>query len=68
MTPEDLKADAQAVIDAGGEHMTLILPAGWRRPSDFPRGELLSVNAWGDRNVSVRAQRVLDWLVTRKLA
>ena len=68
MTPEALKADATAVIEAGGKFMTLTLPAAWRRPSDFPRGELLSVSAWGERNVSVRAQRVLDWLAVRRLA
>lgn len=42
--------------------MTITLPPGWRRPAGFPRCELLSVNAAGDRNVRVMAHRVIEWL------
>lgn len=62
MKPEDLKQHAQAVLAAGGRGMTLTLPPGWKRPPGFPRGELLSVNAKGERNVRVLAHRMLEWL------
>lgn len=42
--------------------MTLTLPANWKAPAGFPRRELLSVNAKGERNVRVLAHRVVEWL------
>lgn len=51
---------AKAVLH--GQQLTLTLPAGQRRPAGFPRGELLSVNQAGDRNVSFDPVKVLAWL------
>ena len=48
-------------IAAGQSRMTLTLPPKWKPPRGFPRGELLSVNAAGERNVSLDAMRVLAW-------
>lgn len=62
MTPGELRDLAYAVISAGGRGMTITLPHGWRRPAGFPRCELLSVNAAGERNVRVLAHRVIEWL------
>lgn len=62
MTVDELRTHAYAVIAAGGRGMTITLPPGWRRPLGFPRCELLSVNAAGDRNVRVLAHRMIDWL------
>lgn len=62
MTPAELLAHAYAAIAVGGRGMTITLPPGWRRPAGFPRCELLSVNAAGDRNVRVMAHRVIEWL------
>ena len=51
---------ARAVI--GGTGITLSLPKGERWPAGFPRGELLSVNLQGVRNVSFNPVRVLAWV------
>lgn len=62
MTIDELRVHACAVIAAGGRGMTLTVPPGWKRPPGFPRCELLSVNAQGERNVRVLAHRVIEWL------
>jgi len=59
---------AQAVLQAGGERLSLYVPAGAHLPASFPRGELLSRQNDGGRNYSTRAQRVLDWLRANRLA
>jgi hypothetical protein len=51
---------ARAVI--AGTGITLSLPKGERWPAGFPRGELLSVNLQGVRNVSFNPVRVLAWV------
>jgi len=51
---------ARAVI--AGRNITLSLPYGDRWPAGFPRGELLSVNSHGARNVSFNPVRVLAWV------
>lgn len=51
---------ARAVI--AGTGITLSLPKGARWPDKFPRGELLSVNLEGTRNVSFNPVRVLAWV------
>ena len=40
----------------------LVLPVGWKRPPGFPRYELLCVNAWQQRVVSVSARRLDEYL------
>jgi hypothetical protein len=62
MTPDQLRTHAHAVIVAGGQGLTLTVPAGWKRPAGFPRCELLSINPKGERNVRVPANRLLRWL------
>lgn len=68
MTPADLFGSAQAVLQAGGERLTLYVPAGAHLPASFPRGELLCVPSDGGRTYSARAQRVVDWLRANRLA
>ena len=58
--PELVSACAAAVL--AGHPITLTLPKGARWPHGWPRGELLSVNVQGDRNVSFDAVRVLAWV------
>ncbi len=62
MTERELHDHAAAVIAAGGRGMTITAPPGWKRPPGFPRCELLSVNAKGERNLRVLAHRVMEWL------
>lgn len=59
--PELVAACAGAVL--AGTTVTLSLPAGTLRwPQGFPRGELLSVNAEGLRNVAFDPVKVLAWV------
>ena len=62
MTPDQLRIHEYAVLAAGGRGMTITEPKGWKAPAGFPRRELLSVNAKGERNVRVLAHRVIEWL------
>lgn len=45
-----------------GQGLTLTLPSGARWPAGFPRGELLSINKQGDKNVSFDPIRILAWM------
>ncbi len=62
MTPAELRERAYAVIAAGGRGMTLTVPIDWVKPAGFPRCELLSINARGEKNLRVLAHRVIEWL------
>lgn len=67
MTPEKLFADAKAAQEQGAQvGMTLVLPAGFKRPPGFPRGELLSETERG--NVySFKPEKIIDWLKSNNL-
>lgn len=58
--PELCNACVQALM--AGQRITLSLPAGYRWPPGFPRGELLSVGSDGMSNVSHDPLRVLAWV------
>lgn len=58
--PELVSACAGAVL--AGTTITLSLPKGARWPCKFPRGELLSVNHEGTRNVAFDPVKVLAWV------
>jgi hypothetical protein len=58
--PELVASCAGAVL--AGTTVTLSLPKGEKWPPGFPRGELLSVNAEGLRNVAFDPVRVLAWV------
>jgi hypothetical protein len=61
MSPQDLAEQAQAVLDAGGRNLSLILWRGFPRPQGMPRGELLI--ARGDSRIySFDARRILTWV------
>lgn len=62
MTASELAALAAQCIAAGQSRVTLTLPKGWVSPKGFPRGELLSVNRAGERNVSFVALRLMAWM------
>lgn len=57
---EQLCFDCARCVLAGG-NITLSLPKGEKWPAGFPRGELLSENLEGARNVSFDPVRVLAW-------
>ena len=61
MTPNELEATCIAVHLSGLERMILTLPAGTKQKG-FPRGELLSVNAAGDKNYSFDPLKLLIWI------
>jgi hypothetical protein len=61
MTLGELMAAAAAAKMAGTD-LTLTMPPHWKRPRRFPRIELLSINAAGEKNYSVKPQRILEWL------
>lgn len=46
----------------GGTTVTLSLPKGAKWPHGFPRGDLLSVNHQGLRNVAFDPVKVLAWV------
>lgn len=61
MTPEQIIAECEAVLKAGGDGINLVIPKGksMRLPG-FPRGELLCENGDGNRVVRYNAKRVLE--------
>lgn len=61
MRPQDLAEQAQAVLDAGGARLSLILWRGWPRPQGMPRGVLL-VERGDSRIYSFDARRILKWV------
>lgn len=61
MNVPELAAQCCAAILCG-QRITLSLPKGASWPARFPRGELLSVNPAGVRNVSHDPLKVLAWV------
>lgn len=45
----------------GKTEVTLCFPQGWKAPRGFPRGELLCVNAHGERVRAINTKRLLAW-------
>ncbi len=62
MTERELHQVAMDSLSIGATRLTITVPADWKRPPGFPRCELLSVNAKGERNLSVKAHRIIEWL------
>lgn len=67
MTPAELEAVAARALATGCDRVTLTVPADWRAPRGFPRQELLSVNGYGWRNISVSARRLAAWCKAGRL-
>lgn len=61
MTPEQMAVDAAEALSAG-TRMSLVFRKGQKRPSGFPRGELLCENHDGRHVYSFDPARVLAWL------
>lgn len=62
LTAGKLRKAAREVALAGGTHLSITVAKSWRRPPGFPRIELLSVNAAGERNYRVSVARLLAWI------
>ena len=66
MTPEQLKALADGVLEAGLKRVTLTVPREWRRAPGWPLPELLSINPDdGSKNLSFDARQLSDFLARR---
>lgn len=64
MTAEAIVEACDAVLNAGGERITLVVPKDFKPPRGFPRGELLSVPPGSKhKNLSFPAERVRDWVL-----
>ena len=63
MTASDLADAALEAIKSRGDRMTLTLPPSFKAPPGWPRGELLSVNGAGERNVSFDPEKLLAYAV-----
>lgn len=66
MTPTFLTRAATDAL-AASTRMSLVMPKCWKRPRGFPRGELLCVNAEGERVYSFDPVRILAWLTAHGL-
>lgn len=62
MTPRELQQAAMDSLSIGATRLTITVPADWKRPPGFPRCELLSVNTQGERNLRLKAHRLIEWL------
>jgi hypothetical protein len=61
----DLALHVAELVASGYARATVTVAANWRAPKGFPRYELLSVNATGERNLSVPSGKLLAWLNTQ---
>ena len=62
MNLSKLKGSCLGVILRNQWYVSLAVPKGVLLPRGFPRGELLSINAEGIRNLRFDALRVLSWV------
>ena len=53
--------DLRLLASHGGDTVTCVTPPGWKAPAGFPRGELLCVNAKGERVRLYKSAKILAW-------
>jgi hypothetical protein len=63
MSPEELEILCIEAVRRRQRTITLTLPADYYHPVGFPHGELLSVNAKGEKNTAFDPLQLLGWLL-----
>lgn len=76
MSPAEMRKSCEDIIASYREmdippekaNVTLVTPAGFKKPKGFPRGYLLQVKDDGRRIWHFNAVRVLNWLTVAEAA